>query len=338
MTSVKKNLTTFGYVTINNVHPFSKGNNGFQISPKLQEHMVYAAQSDSYENCNEVLAQFINIKISAAQVWRVAMVYAEEVGKTIAEERILPPCSKNDTVYAMVDGSMLFTREDGWKEVKLGRIFKSSDCVHADGKQGWIKRSQYLAYLDTHKKFTAEAEKILDDYREQKQPLVFISDGAVWIKNWIDDAYPEAISVLDFYHASEYLHEFARTEFDNEVQRKQWTEEKLKLLSEGKVQQIIAELKEPPKLSKAAEKLIDYYESNKMRMNYPLYKTIGAGIIGSGAIESAHRTVIQKRMKQSGQRWSRRGAQNMLHLRVTKKNGQWSKIIELTKQNFKSAA
>ncbi|SDE04185.1 hypothetical protein SAMN04487894_1231, partial [Niabella drilacis] len=94
-----------------------------------------------------------------------------------------------------------------------------------------------------------------------------------------------------------------------------------------------------PKKTQEAQKLIDYYESNKTRMNYPLYKTIGAGLIGSGAIESAHRTVVQKRLKQSGQRWSRNGAQNMLYLRVTKKNQQWSKIVELTKREFvKNAA
>ena len=47
-------------------------------------------------------------------------------------------------------------------------------------------------------------------------------------------------------------------------------------------------------------------------MDYKRYKTIEAGLIGSGAIESAHRTVVQKRLKQSGQRWSNSGAQNML--------------------------
>jgi hypothetical protein len=60
--------------------------------------------------------------------------------------------------------------------------------------------------------------------------------------------------------------------------------------------------------------------------------------IGSGAIESAHRTVVQKRMKQSGQRWTVEGAQNMLNLRVTRKNLQWAKIIELTKSEFKVSA
>lgn len=73
-------------------------------------------------------------------------------------------------------------------------------------------------------------------------------------------------------------------------------------------------------------------------MKYHEYVQIGCGIIGSGAIESAHRTVVQKRMKQSGQRWSWQGAQHMLNLRVVRKNNDWNKIIELAKAHFKVAA
>jgi hypothetical protein len=73
-------------------------------------------------------------------------------------------------------------------------------------------------------------------------------------------------------------------------------------------------------------------------MDYKHYRQLGGRIIGSGAIESVHRTVIQKRMKLSGQRWSKKGAQNMLNLRVTYMNDQWSKVIQLTKTNFKAAA
>ena len=70
-------------------------------------------------------------------------------------------------------------------------------------------------------------------------------------------------------------------------------------------------------------------------MDYKKYKQIGRGIIGSGAIESAHRTVVQNRMKQSGQRWSSTGEQNMLNLKVTYMNEKWSNIIDLFKTNFR---
>ncbi|MFT4062180.1 MAG: hypothetical protein QM642_07470 [Edaphocola sp.] len=87
--------------------------------------MVYAAQADSYESCNEVLEKYINVSVSATQVWRVANVHGEEIGKTISEEVLLTPCKADEVIYAMADGSMVFTREQGWKEVKVGRIFKT---------------------------------------------------------------------------------------------------------------------------------------------------------------------------------------------------------------------
>jgi hypothetical protein len=73
-------------------------------------------------------------------------------------------------------------------------------------------------------------------------------------------------------------------------------------------------------------------------MDYKKYLQIGCGLIGSGAIESAHRTVVQKRLKLSGQRWTKRGAQSMLNLRVTHMNGQWDKVVKLVQTEFKAAA
>lgn len=73
-------------------------------------------------------------------------------------------------------------------------------------------------------------------------------------------------------------------------------------------------------------------------MKYQEYVKIGCGIIGSGAIESAHKTLVQKRMKQSGQRWTWKEAQHMLNLRVVRKNNDWNKIIELSKATLKAAA
>ena len=79
------------------------------------------------------------------------------------------------------------------------------------------------------------------------------------------------------------------------------------------------------------KKITKYYQNNRERMKYGQYRNIGCGIIGSGAIESAHRTVIQKRMKQSGQRWSTKGAKNMLRLRVISMNRRWDKVINFLK-------
>ena len=52
-------------------------------------------------------------------------------------------------------------------------------------------------------------------------------------------------------------------------------------------------------------------------------------LIGSGAIEAAHRDVIQKRLKLSGQRWTIKGAQQIINLRTYKKSNNWKQIKEL---------
>jgi hypothetical protein len=81
------------------------------------------------------------------------------------------------------------------------------------------------------------------------------------------------------------------------------------------------------------EKLVTYLENHKGQMNYKYYREQG-WMIGSGPIESAHRTVLQVRMKRSGIRWANKGCDNMIKLRVAFKNGQRNVI----KQVFKLAA
>lgn len=327
-----------GYVTINNSHEFSTGKNGFQISPRLQELMVYAGQFDSYEKCNEVIEEFTGVAVSTTQVFRVTDLYGSEVGKTVNEQPTLTELNKKEALYVEADGSMLLTREEGWKEVKVGRFFKSSSCIHAGQKKGWISNSQYVAQLGTCKDFTKIMDDLIEGYGDLKNRLIFISDGATWIKNWIADAFPDAVCILDYYHVCEHLHAFSSWYFTDKTKEQAWLKKQKELLLQSKVDSVIKNIKRLGNKSEEAQNLLAYYQNNKDRMDYKRYQQIGCGIIGSGAIESAHRTVVQKRMKQSGQRWSMEGAQHMLNLRVTRKNLQWHKIIELTKSEFKTAA
>jgi hypothetical protein len=121
---------------------------------------------------------------------------------------------------------------------------------------------------------------------------------------------------------------------------KEWAEEQASLLLESKTDEVINNIKKAggEENIKDIEKLVNYYGSNKARMDYKYYKTIGAGIIGSGAIESAHRTLIQDRMKKAGQRWSKDGAQNMINLKAIYLNEIWNKVTGFTKKDCRIAA
>lgn len=268
------------------------------------------------------------------QLYRITTHYGEALAPVVEQTKCLHPLSgKQECLYAMADGSMVLTREDNWKEVKLGRIFGEKQCLQTEGKTNSIRASQYVSHLGDSKTFTSKMEAVLEDYGELNEQLIFITDGAAWLRNWIEDAYPKAVSILDFYHAKEYLCQFAKACFSDDAQRHGWIQKQEALLLESQTQQVIDEIYTLNKAKplEAGSKAIEYYSSNIKRMNYACYKTIGKGLIGSGAMESAHKTVIQCRMKLSGQRWSKQGAQKMLRLRTIKMNNQWNDVIKLIK-------
>jgi hypothetical protein len=287
---------------------------------------------------------YLHVDITEMQLFRISDYYGERLAETLASNECLAPLSnKEDVVYAMGDGSMILTREEQWKEVKLGRIFRGKDCMQPKGKVGKIVQSQYVSHLGSCTDFTEKMERVLDSYGDLHERLIFITDGAVWLRNWIADAYPNAVSILDFYHAKEYLCDFAKAFFKDEKERKSWVEQQSELLLQSKAEQVIQTVKSLTQRQRNKEpaiKLINYYTDNLERMDYKRYQSIGKGLIGSGAMESSHKTVIQCRMKLSGQRWSKKGAKNMLCLRTLKMNKQWDKVIEAIHQHakFKIAA
>lgn len=248
-------------------------------------------------------------------------------GRGLQEEEAEPVTDAEEVVYAETDGSMVLTRE-GYKEAKVGRVFRAGDCREKPDKEGRgsISKSDYVAQITDCKDFIKRFEVRLEPCRGMAERLVFISDGAVWIDNWKRDSFPDATQILDFFHVMEWLGKCAEACLPNIAQRAKWLEEQRRTLREetaGKVIQEVEKL-EPP-ASAAAEKqaaTLNYLKGNLHRMHYTEYREQGL-FIGSGAIESAHRTLIQSRMKRSGQRWTNTGANRMLNLRVCSLSQRW---------------
>ena len=300
------------------------------MSPLLLEKVGYVGQLNVYEKSAEVLDFLIGYKTSSVQVNKVVNYYGDTCAK---DNHLLQPVIKNigaeEKVYLMLDGSMVFTKEEGWKEVKVARLFKEKDCKQVEGKSNYIRHSQYLAQLTDSTTFTNQLDILVDKYKLQPKQLIIVSDGAPWIRNYAADAYEKSTSILDYYHAAEYLHQFKNEVFIDKEIAKKWGDKQCELLLNSEVKTVInniAKIATENDCNKAAATIINYYTSNIHRMDYKNYKTMGAGIIGSGAIESAHRTLIQSRCKQSGQVWSIDGLQNMLNLRTVYQNNDLKKI------------
>jgi len=231
----------------------------------------------------------------------------------------------------MPDGSMILTREESWKEIKLGRIFLGSQNIEIQENRKLIARSIYVSHLGNAYDFFIKLERHLIHYKNK----VIIGDGAKWIWNWAEDNYPGAVQILDFYHAIEKLWQYALLQFPQKEIRAKWMEEQKQKLLENQVEKIIEELMGMRSKNKDANKrkweVMNYYEDNIDRMLYKEYRDKGL-LIGSGPIESAHRNVIQQRMKLAGQRWSKKGAQSIVNLRCLKKGGNWQFVTDIIKK------
>ncbi len=324
-------MTRYGKVSLSKAHHFISDSDGYGISPRWREILVFLGQEACYGKGAEELELLFGLPVSQAQIHRLIQHYGQRSELLLEEEPPVEAVTKSEVVYAEVDGSMVFTREAGWQEVKVGRTFGSSHCLAMNPQRGMIHISNYAAHLGKHKDFEAKMAVLLDGYEALDERLVFLTDGAPWIGNWIRAEYPKATPILDVFHAKEYLSEFLQGYYGKQDHKQRFDQWSAYLLNEGG-QAVVERVQALPVTGKsqqqAQEKILNYYQTNAYRMHYPLYRQRGLQI-GSGAIEAAHRTVVQCRLKLSGQRWSRSGAQNVLNLRVLRMSGRWHQLQQI---------
>jgi hypothetical protein len=298
--------------------------------------MVYAGHLDVYARGAELIEKFLRVETNTAQIYRVTNHHAERLSPVLYQPSEALAVDATEVVYAEIDGSMIFT-DNQWREVKLGRVFASGavEAACSLDRGGHIEHSEYTGHLGSFEEFTAKFRLTVDKYAALGERLVFVVDGALWIQRWIREQYPHATQILDFYHAAEHIGEFARLAIDDPTERGRWIASQKALLLAGSLERVIGTIKrmlrKHPDVKEQAERLMDYYRNNSARMRYDEYIKRGLSI-GSGAIESAHRTVVQRRMKLSGQRWANTGAEHVLDLRVCALSGKWDMVVDLIRK------
>mgnify|MGYP003488058084 CR=1 FL=1 len=291
---------------------------------------------DVFAQSAEILRKFLRIVTSSSTIFRVCSAYGEAVEAPLSASEDSREVGSQEVVYAELDGSMIYT-DNAWREVKLGRVFRSGDIRESPtaDRAGEILRSEYTAHLGGYEEFVRKFQRTTDRYRDLEERLVFITDGAIWMHHWMNAEYPKATQILDFYHAVEQLSTFAEAALPEVDQRRTWMAQQKAYLLAGGVDTVIKNIgrcaKRTNRGNLEAKRVKNYYSENRDRMQYHDYIRRGLSI-GSGAIESAHRTVIQRRMKLSGQRWSNGGVDTMLNLRVCSMSGKWDLIVDLIRQ------
>jgi len=148
----KKVLTSFGRFELRKDHTLCKGTSKFGISERLRGLFCLVGQSVVYEQACELFDEMMGVEISAPQIQRVCVHYGNAIDPLVEAncESVIPRLKSGkapDKVYVMIDGSMVYTRDDKWRELKLGRLFGHSQVMDIHKNRREVMDSVYVSHL-----------------------------------------------------------------------------------------------------------------------------------------------------------------------------------------------
>lgn len=317
-------------------------------TPALARLMCRAAtRAGSYQEAADDLAAYAGVCLDARDLGRTVQSLAPKLCQAL-EAMPLPPPKKPaiDVLYVACDGTGTPMRReelqgrkgkqvDGsarTREAKIGCVFTQTDLDSngrplRDEEGSPLRDPNSTSYVSTYEGCRQIGVLLHQEARrrglDRAKRVVFLGDGAAWVWENARQTFPDAIEILDFYHACEHVGKLALAIADKIPEqaaelRQRWCHEMkhsspASLLAESRALLAANPMWSEDKI-KAIQEQINYLESHSSRTHYGRYRQEGL-FIGSGVVEAACKTVVGRRLKQSGMFWSQTGAENMLSLR-----------------------
>ena len=192
-----------------------------QYTPTAIQLMCWAGAMDSsFDLAAETLHRFAGLNISGRQIQRVVNDFGPEAAKWMQERTVSPQPKPVEVLNIQADMTGIPARPeelqnikgkqpDGsakTRQIKVGCVFTQSRD-HKGDPQRDPSSSRYLAAFCDRVDFGQSLwqEAIKQGYATART-TVFLGDGADWIWNLAQDRFPDAVQIVDFYHACEHLH------------------------------------------------------------------------------------------------------------------------------------
>jgi len=320
------------------LRPFSHsaGLRARAYSLPLQRRMTDFGADESFSKASEKLKEHYGITIPVSSIQRITESHAQHIKDHEQLQTDIPDEGGVACVIAEMDGTMIpivdtfektdeegktrdkrTTREVRWQEARLTLAHpKGSVSPYFGATLGdQDEAGDQLAHC-----------AILSGTGEQTT-LHCVGDGAAWICDQVDRVFgPQAGFLIDFYHLCEYL--AAASKICAPDHPSAWMEEQKQRMKNNDTFEVLTALKphrEPDSVPDTDAPVRRCYRYIKNRPGQFDYKgALEADLpIGSGEIESAHRSVIQERLKIAGAWWKERNAHTMLGLRTLRANNTW---------------
>lgn len=285
----------------------------------------------AFEAGEDFLARRFGLDLCYKQVQRVAertgaVMYEKEyglAGALISEEVALISKQKPDVLTMSADGVMVHS-DGAWTEMKCASFGSEQHGRSVIATMEACEKFGELLYLESVRRGLLHAKTV-----------VFVADGAVWIWNLVAHHFPEAVEIVDWYHATQHLWEVANAWYgDGTKKAKDWVKRNKARLMEDGVERVICSIKQWQPIGDDKQKTkrenLHYFTTNANRMLYASFEVNGF-YIGSGSVESACKQYGQGRLKQAGMRWKRPGIEAIAHLRSAVLNKRTTTIVEAAK-------
>jgi hypothetical protein len=264
--------------------------------------------------------------LEAAEQAAIAQVHA-------TQDAAEPIARAPGTLVVETDGVMV-RYQDGWHEAKLGLVggwdagarHAASYVAAREGPNAFgarllteAARRGALEIVDWHGPRTGPGLAVL-------RPVVVLGDGAPWIWHLAAAHFGERTEIVDFYHAAEHVWTIAHTLWGTgSAAATSWARARVHELRAHGGAAVLAALRGCRAPTADGHSLLQrergYFQRNLARMDYPAFRARGLPI-GSGAVESAAKHLVQLRLKRPGARWSEAGARAILTLRARLLSGR----------------
>lgn len=307
---------------------------------------------EAFDEGRRDLEELAGLVVETKAVERVSETIGDQIRRTAEEERQAALAGKLAsvetvvTLYIAIDGTGVPVvphetegrqgKESGrakTREAKLGCVFTQT-CLDEQGRPLRDEDSTtYVGAIETAEQFGPRiyAEAVRRGLT-RAQRVIVVGDGAPWIWNIADEHFHDAIQIVDLYHARQHLTELGKIVYGPAgAKAKDWAAGRCEQLDEGNIEAVLTAMKRlrprDPAAQHAVRQAVTYFQTNAKRMRYANFRSQGL-FVGSGVIEAGCKTIIGRRLKQSGMRWTVRGANAIIALRCLELSGRWEDFWE----------
>ena len=223
-------------------------------------------------------------------------------------------------------------------EVKLCTVW-SAESLDAEGvplrDEGSVSYSAALESASTPDAATQPSPFARRVWREatrrrfcQARRRVVLGDGAAWIWNIAAEQFPEAIQIVDRFHAKQHLSDLGKALYGPTSPRaSQWANRRKEELDRGKFRVLLAAIRRQVPHSEDARRCLHYFQTNRDRMRYPEFHAQGL-CTSTGVVEAGCKVAIATRLKRAGMHWTVRGSNAIIALRCSKLSGRFQDFWE----------